>query len=208
MLVRMSIEEFSRILASDAPAPGGGSVAALSGALGADLVIMVCNLSSGRSEYAEHEDEIATSLQAAQTLSRSLLECVDRDTEAFNGVMAAFKMPKSTDEEKTARMVAIQSGYKDAVKAPLKTARVCCAVIETAERLMGKTNRNALSDLAVAAEQAHAGLMGALFNVRINLPSIKDEQFVSETRKEADILTQRSEEMLQKTRSHFHEKIT
>lgn len=203
MLVSKTIEDFSRILASDAPAPGGGSVAALSGALGADLVCMVCNLSTGRAEFTDNEKEIVVSLEAARGLSQLLLECVDRDTEAFNGVIAAFKMPKASDDEKAARTAAIQEGYKEAIQSPLRIARACFSVMETAERLMGKTNKNALSDLTVGAEQAQAGLMGALFNVRINLPSIKDTAFADETRVEADDLTRKSEAVLQRTRAFF-----
>lgn len=208
MLVRKTVEEFSRILASDAPAPGGGSVAALSGVLGADLVCMVCNLSTGRAEFADHEKEITGGLEAARGLSQLLLECVDRDTDAFNGVMAAFKMPKASDDEKAARAAAIQEGYKEAVQSPLRIARACFSVMETAEKLMGKTNKNALSDLTVGAEQAQAGLMGALFNVRINLPSIKDAAFVTETRAESDDLTKKSEAVLQRTRAFFHKEIS
>lgn len=208
MLVNMSVVEFSNVLASDAPAPGGGSVAALSGALGADLVRMVCNLSSGRAEYAEHEHEIVRALEASSALSRSLLECVDRDTEAFNGVMAAFKLPKSTDEEKAERREAIQRGYKDAVQSPLRTARECLKVIVIAESLFGRTNSNALSDLAVGAEQAHAGLRGAVLNIRINLPSIKDDTFVTATRSEADSLVREGDAALDRVRERFMKDVT
>lgn len=207
MLVKLAINEFSQVLASDAPAPGGGSVAALSGALGADLVCMVCSLSSGRSEFAAYEGDIARALEATTSLSRSLLDCVDRDTEAFNGVMAAFKLPKSTDEEKAARREAIQRGYKDAVQSPLRTARECLEVVRIAENLFGKTNSNALSDLAVGAEQAHAGLMGAVMNIRINLPSIKDEGFVAEMRKEADALIREGDATLKRVRERFTEDV-
>ncbi|MDA8226747.1 MAG: cyclodeaminase/cyclohydrolase family protein [Desulfitobacterium hafniense] len=181
MLVKSSIEEFNRILGSSSPAPGGGSVAALSGALGASLVSMVCNLSIGKEEYETFENLLKESLEKAQSLSNSLLERVDLDTEAFNGVMAAFKMPKETEEDKSARRDAIQEGFKKAVRSPLGIAVECLEVLKLAEKLIGKFNTNAISDLGVGAQQAHAGLEGAVMNVRINLPSIKDEKFVAET---------------------------
>ncbi len=180
MLVKSSIEEFSRVLGSSAPAPGGGSVAALSGALGANLVSMVCNLSIGKNEYKDFEDVLKKILDKSQFLAKSLLERVDLDTEAFNSVMAAYKMPKETEEEKNKRVEAIQAGYKKAVQSPLAIAVECLEVLRIAEQLLGKFNTNALSDLGVGVRQAHAGLEGAVMNVKINLPSIKDQQFVSE----------------------------
>jgi formiminotetrahydrofolate cyclodeaminase len=207
MLVKMSIEEFSRVLASNAPAPGGGSVAALSGALGADLVAMVCNLSLGKESYEAFQDQISAALDKAQGLSKSLLESVDRDTEAFNGVMAAFKMPKGTEEEKSARREAIQRGYKDAIQSPLGIARRCLEVLELAESLLGKSNTNALSDLGVASQQAYAGLEGAVMNVKINIPSIKDEKFVAETRSEISSLLQKGSKVSQNVYKYVSENL-
>lgn len=177
MLVKMTLEEFGEILGSDAPAPGGGSVAALSGALGAELVAMVCRLSVGRKDLEAHAQQIKTGLLEADSLAAGLMRRVDLDTEAFNAVMAAFKLPKATDAEKQKRAEAIQTGYKDAVQSPLSIARECVSVLNLSKSLLGKTNPNALSDLGVAAQQAYAGLEGAIMNVKINLPSIKDEQF-------------------------------
>lgn len=188
MLVELSIREFSKVLGSDAPAPGGGSVAALSGALGADLVAMVCSLSIGKPDYEPYRTELADTLEHARALSKSLLDRVDRDTEAFNGVMAAFKLPKTTDEEKKIRAEAIQKGYREAVQSPLGIARECLDVLNLAARLPGKSNANALSDLGVASQQAYAGLEGAVMNVNINLPSIKDEGFRAETAAEVSSL--------------------
>lgn len=188
MLVKLSIQDFSKVLASNSPAPGGGSVAALSGALGADLVSMVCNLSLGKADYESFSGEITEALAQAQNLSKSLLESVDRDTEAFNEVMAAFKMPKDTDEQKNARKEAIQRGYKKAIQSPLGIARGCLQVLRLAKGLLGKSNSNALSDLGVASQQAYAGLEGAIMNVKINIPSIKDGDFVAEANSEISTL--------------------
>jgi len=185
MLVKLSVQEFGEVLGSDSPAPGGGSVAALSGALGAELVSMVCRLSVGKAELEPFRQELAGTLKEATSLSESLLKRVDLDTEAFNGVMSAFRMPKATDEEKAKRTEAIQRGYRDAIQSPLGIARECLQVLMLAERLVRKSNPNALSDLGVASQQAYAGLEGAIMNVRINLPAVKDESFKSKTASEA-----------------------
>ena len=181
MLVDLSVEEFSQVLGSDSPAPGGGSVAALSGTLGADLVSMVCRLSISKKGFESFESELEEIFDNAQALSKSLLKRIDLDTEAFNGVMAGFKMPKETDDEKAARRDAVQAAYKEAVQSPLGIARECLAVLRLAENLGGKSNPNTLSDLGVASQQAYAGLAGAIMNVNINLPSIKDRDFVDAT---------------------------
>jgi len=188
MLVKLSVEEFSRVLGSNSPAPGGGSVAALSGALGANLVSMVCSLSIGKKDYESFDNELAEALKLSRTLSEALLKRVDLDTEAFNSVMAAFKMTKQTEEEKKSRTAAIQAGFKEAVQSPLGIARECLDVLRLANKLLGKSNTNALSDLGVASLQAYAGLEGAIMNVKINIPSIRDTNFVSETSLEVSAL--------------------
>jgi len=184
MLVQLSVADFNRELGSNSPAPGGGSVAALSGALGAELISMVCKLSIGKKNYEQFHDQLSEALQRADALANSLLGRIDLDTEAFNDVMAAFKMPKEPEEARKARSDAIQRGYKQAVQSPLGIARECLTVLRTAEKMLGKSNANALSDLGVASLQAHAGLEGAIMNVKINIPSIKDEKFVTETSSE------------------------
>lgn len=180
MLVKMSLEDFGAVLGSDAPAPGGGSVAALSGALGAELIAMVCRLSIGKKGYESFADELNAALPKADALAAGLLRRVDLDTEAFNAVMAAFKLPKDAEDDKQKRAAAIQDGYKEAVQSPLSIAKECVDVLELSQSLLGKSNSNALSDLGVASQQAYAGLEGAIMNVRINLPSIKDESFKSQ----------------------------
>jgi formiminotetrahydrofolate cyclodeaminase len=181
-LVEMTIKDFAEKLGSNAPAPGGGSAAALSGALGAALVSMVCNLTLGKPKYAEYEAFVQETLARSQELAKKLLDAIQKDTDAFDSVMAAFAMPKETDEQKTIRSAVIQAAYKVAVASPETTAEYCLTVIRLAQSLLGKSNANAASDLAVGAIQAHAGLKGALANVRINLPSIKDAAYVSEKR--------------------------
>ena len=179
-LIEMTVKGFTEKLASDAPAPGGGSAAALSGALGAGLVSMVCNLTIGKPKYATHEVHVQGVLKKSTELVSYLLEAIQKDTDAFDSVMAAFGLPKETDEQKAARSAAIQSAYKAAVASPETTAESCLAVMRLSESLLGKSNTNAASDLAVGATQAYAGLKGALANVQINLPSIKDTAYVAE----------------------------
>jgi len=207
MLVSLTVEEFSRILASNAPAPGGGSVAALSGALGADLLSMVCRLSVGREEFKAFDDVLRECLQDAESLSKSLLKRVDLDTEAFNEVMAAFKMPKETDAQKNTRRIAIQAGYMEAVQSPLGIAAESLQVLSQAERIIGKFNTNAMSDFGVAAQQAKAGIEGAVMNVMINLPSIKDEQFIGETREKIAHLLEEGNRISNKIYSYVRESL-
>ncbi|GHS87463.1 sugar ABC transporter substrate-binding protein [Synergistales bacterium] len=179
-LIDLTVKDFSAVLASDAPAPGGGSTAALSGALGAALVSMVANLTKGREKYAEYEKLARDVLLKSEELRARLLEAVQKDTNAFDAVMAAFALPKDTDEAKAARNAAIQAAYKEAIASPAATAEYCLEVVRLAVSLAGKSNPNAASDLTVGAAQAHAGLKGAAANVRINLPSIKDAAYVVE----------------------------
>jgi len=197
VLKEMTIIEFGEVLASNSPAPGGGSVAALSGMLGANLVCMVCRLTIGKKGYEVHDAEVSQVLEQAESLSASLLERIDGDTQAFNKVMAAFKMPKDSEEEKAARSAAIQKGFKSAIQSPQGIASECSQVLELACRLLGKSNTNAISDLGVAGQQALAGLEGALMNVRINLPSIKDEEFVGSARREVDAFLGKGRDLAQ-----------
>ncbi len=179
-LIDLTVKGFVETLASDAPAPGGGSAAALSGALGAGLVSMVCRLTLGKPKYAAYEELVKETLTKSDALVTKLLDAIQKDTDAFDSVMAAFGMPKETDEQKAARGAAIQTAYKVAIASPVATAEFCLAVMLLAESLLNKSNTNAVSDLAVGATQAYAGLKGALANVQINLPSIKDASYVAE----------------------------
>ncbi len=186
LLREMSIAGFTDELASDSAAPGGGSVAALSGALGASLVSMVCRLTIGKKGYEEYEEEVNDALLESEKLRMSLLEAIDLDAQAFGKVMEAFAAPKSTDEEKALRREAIQTAFKGACESPRRTAMYCLEVLRLCSRIADKTNTNAASDLGVAAGQALAGLEGAAMNVLINLPSIKDEEYVDERSSEME----------------------
>jgi len=196
-LIDMTVKEFTEKLGSNAPAPGGGSASALSGALGAALVSMVCNLTVGKPKYMEHEPFIKETLARSDDLASKLLDAIQRDTDAFDSVIAAFGMPKETDGQKATRSEAIQKAYKNAIASPEATAEYCLTVMKLAESLLGKSNINAVSDLAVGATLAHASLKGALANVNINLPSMKDAPYVAEKRSWAERMEKEAAVLLQ-----------
>jgi glutamate formiminotransferase/formiminotetrahydrofolate cyclodeaminase len=187
-LASMRINNFLSELASSSPAPGGGSVAALSGALGAALSSMVCNLTIGKEKYVDVEKEIKNILKESEQLRKNLTNLIDEDTKAFNDVMKALKMPKETEQEKKVRSIAIQEGYKSAAKVPLQTAKTCEKVIDLAMAVAQKGNKNSITDAAVSAIMAKAGVQSAILNVRINLGCIKDETFVKKISSNLDKL--------------------
>ena len=165
-------------LASSSPAPGGGSVAALSGALGAALSSMVCNLTMGKQGYETAQDEIRQIYEKSEDLRKDLTDLIDKDTEAFNEVMKAMKMPKDTEDQKEDRRHAMQAAFKHATEVPLETARKCTQILDVARIVAEKGNKNSISDAAVSALMAQTGLQAAILNVRINLTSIKDSEYV------------------------------
>ncbi|MDK2957977.1 MAG: methenyltetrahydrofolate cyclohydrolase [Synergistaceae bacterium] len=186
LLKNRSLEDFSGELAAGSAAPGGGSAAAFSGALGAALVSMVCRLTLGKKEYAEYEEELKDVLALSEDLGKKLLNAVDVDAAAYGRVMEAFTLPKQTEEEKAVRKDAIQKAFREACESPRKTSLWCLDVLRLCARVSGKVNVNAASDLGVAANQALAGLEGAAMNVLINLPSIRDEEYTDRLREEVE----------------------
>lgn len=174
-LVDMTVKEYLEVLKSDAPAPGGGSVSALSAAQGAALVSMVCELTIPKEKFAEYKELCEEVKAEILGVYDALVIGIDKDTEAFNQVSAAFKLPKATDEEKAARSKAIQAATVVATKVPYETMELCMKGLETTAKIVGKSNPNAASDLGVAALNLLAGIKGAYLNVMINLPGIKDE---------------------------------
>jgi len=197
-LASKTIKGFLSETASSSPAPGGGSVAALSGALGTALSSMVCNLTIGKEKYKDVEDEIKKVLTKSEKIRKELTILIDEDTEAFNDVMKAFKMPKETDEQKRKRSNAIQQGYKTAAAVPLKTAETCEKILDIAVVLAEIGNQNSITDAAVSALMAKAGVQGAILNVRINLGSIKDEAFVEKISKELIDIVKNTERKTEK----------
>jgi len=184
--------QFSEKLASDAPAPGGGSVAALSASLGIALTHMVGALTTGKTKYAEYEELTQTTLTKANDLREKLLECMDRDTEIFGQMEAVFKMPKATDDEKKARRDAMQDALKACSVVPLEIMGYCHEALVVTSDYVGKSNASAASDLGVAALMLGAGIKGAWLNVLINIGGIKDEAFVNEYRTKGEELLDKS----------------
>jgi formiminotetrahydrofolate cyclodeaminase len=177
-------------LASPAPAPGGGSVAALSGALGAGLISMVCNLTLGKPKYAAVQDDISALLKKSESLRKQLTDLLEEDVQAYTLLSQTMKMPRDTEEQKAARAALMDKALKGATNVPMRVAEACVAVMALCPSAAEKGNTNAVSDVGVGILMAEAGLRSAALNVLINLGLIKDERFVSESRKKLNGLLQ------------------
>ena len=192
-LMSMSAQGFVNELSTNSPAPGGGSVSALAGSLGAALSSMVAALTHEKKGFIALKPEMDKIGVEAQTIKDRLSFLVDEDTNAFNNVMEANRMPASNDDEAKVKDRAIRKANEYAIDVPYEVANLCKRVIELADILVEKGNPNSVSDAGVAGEVALAGLRGASMNVLINLPSIDDEEYRSEKRKEVDGLIQAAE---------------
>ena len=187
-LTEKPVSNFLDELASNAPAPGGGSVAAVSGALGAALVSMVCNLTLGKKAYADVQDEIAELLSKSEALRQELTNLLEEDVKAYTGYSVAAKMPRGTEEEKAERQVVMQAALKVATDVPLTIAEAAVKVMDLCMPAAEKGNKWAVSDAGVAVLMAEASLRSAALNVLINLCSLKDEEFVANRRAKLDSL--------------------
>ena len=187
-LADLKTSEFVDLLASDAPAPGGGSAAALEGALGAALTAMVCSLTVGKKKYADVQELVEAAQKNALDLKARFVDVMDRDTEAFNVVSAAFGMPKGTDEEKAARSAAIQEGLKGCTKTPFEMMELAVETLELTASILGKSNDSAASDLGVSALSLRAAIQGAWLNVLINIGSLKDKELAEDYRAKGEAL--------------------
>jgi glutamate formiminotransferase/formiminotetrahydrofolate cyclodeaminase len=176
-LVKMDVREFCNETLSDSPAPGGGSVAALMGALGASLGGMVANLSAGKRGWDDQLEYFSDWAVKAQQLKDELLFLVDEDTNAFNKVMDAFGLPKGSDDEKKARAEAIESATKYAAEIPLKVMETALKSYDLLSEMADKGNPASISDVGVGVLATRACIEGAAMNVRINLANLKDEKF-------------------------------
>ena len=173
----MSLTEFSEVLASGAPTPGGGSASALSGALAAGLAAMVARTTAGSKKFADRAEQMTAIASEADRLRRELLAFVDEDARAFDRVMAAFRMLKETPEHQAARSQAIQQAYKAAVEPPMQVCMRSLRVLELSLQVAEQGNPSAASDAGVGALLAASALQGGALNVLINLGAIKDEAF-------------------------------
>lgn len=180
MLVEKNYKEYLEILSSDSPSPGGGSVSALSGGLSVALMQMVCSLSMNKKGLEEHRDTFIQYFNEAQEYKEYFVTSVDEDSEAFSLVIDAFKMPKNTETEIQARREAIQVGYKHAAQVPFEVGAKAYEFLDFLENMVDISNKSAITDVYVSALQLLACIQGAFVNVRINLSSIKDEDFVNE----------------------------
>lgn len=185
-LTKLTVQDFVEQLASANPTPGGGSASALAGAVAAGLVEMACNLTVGREKFRDVEEELKVVLARAGKLREQLLAAVDEDTDAYDKVSQAYKLPKATEEEKNARSAAIQEALKYATEVPLKVALASLEVSQLALIALEKSNPNVASDARVARVVADAAREGATANVEINLGSITDGDFVDKIRDELE----------------------
>lgn len=196
-LVSMDLRAFVDTVSSDSPAPGGGSVAALAGALGAALAAMDANLTVGKKGYEDAWESLSALGMKAQTLKSALLEAVDEDTEAFNGVMEAMRLPKSSEAEKLARSTAIEEAGKRAASVPLRTAGLCLEAMGLCLDAARSGNANSVTDAATGCAMAYAGLKSAVLNVRINVRGLSDEAFRDALLHECDALERRTSALTQ-----------
>ena len=187
-LVDLTVKEFANETARESPAPGGGSVSAYMGAMGAALGTMVANLSSHKPGWDERWEEFARYAEQGMAIQEELLHLVDEDTEAFNRIMAAFGMPKGNEEEKRLRSAAIQEATLFAAQVPLQTMKVAMRVFPLCRAMVEKGNPNSVSDAGVGTLAARAAVLGAGMNVKINASSLKDKAKAAELIAEADRL--------------------
>ena len=195
----LTVKEFAERLGSAEPAPGGGAAAALVSALGAALVMMVANLTIGKKEYAEFEALNRDILAGAEALRARLLESTDRDAEAFCRVSAAFRMPKGSERD-----AAVAQASIEAAEAPLAVMEDSLAVLRLAAIMPGRSNRNLVSDVYVAARSLHAGIMSSLYNVEANLPAIEkaDAALAEELRSRAASVASEADRLLSEVIPH------
>ena len=179
-LVELKLNDFVDEVSRESPAPGGGSIAALAGALGASLSSMVSNLTANKRGSEDVDEVLNKAAEECQEIKNALVKAVDEDTNAFNAYMNARRLPNKTAEEKKAREEAMQAGLKQAVMVPLNTAKHSFRAIEIAEVVAKNGNPNSITDVGVGAQSAYTGVLGGIYNVLINLKDIKDKKFVNE----------------------------
>jgi formiminotetrahydrofolate cyclodeaminase len=201
MLVDLKVSEFVDRLGAGTPTPGGGSAAALAGTLAAALGGMVCELTLGKTKYEPVRPEMEKARQALTGYRKDLLALVDRDSEAYDEVSKALKLPKETPAEKAARQQALGKASQYATEIPVKTAETCLAVMEQVKRVAQIGNANAASDAGVAAHLAHTGVAGAVLNVRINLSGIPDRDLAGRMETRVARLEQEAARLLSETQA-------
>ena len=192
MLANLKITEYLEKAAEGTAVPGGGSVAALNASLAAGLIEMVANLTIGKKGYEAVEEEMKDISRESNELREKLTSAIDRDASAYSEVMDAFKLPKATAQEKELRKQVIQRAFKHAALVPMEVANQAVKVIDLAGRAVDGGNRNAVTDGVVAAMNARTAVLAALYNVKINLASIEDDELVNKLTREINALEQQT----------------
>ena len=206
-LVEMKLTDFIDEVSRESPAPGGGSIAALAGALGASLSSMVSNLTANKRGSDAVDKLLNDAAEECQQIKEALVNAIDEDTIAFNSYMNARRLPNKTAEEKKVREEAMQAGLKQAVMVPLNTARQSFRTIEIAEVVAKTGNPNSITDVGVGAQSAYTGVLGGIYNVLINLKDIKDQKFVNGMRKTCDELKQKAQKKLNEVLGFIESKL-
>jgi methenyltetrahydrofolate cyclohydrolase len=204
MLTSLRVTEFLDETASNSPAPGGGSVAALAASLGAALTSMVCRLTIGKKKFADVQTEMESVLKQSEELRTQFTAIIDEDTAAFNKVMAALGLSKDTEEQKAIRTDAIQEATKAATLVPLKLMELCAETIKLVQIIAEKGNQNSLSDAGVAAWMLRAGSEGAALNVKINLAGLSDTAFKEHVQGRLQQYLQRIQAGTESVFTHIH----
>lgn len=194
-LADLRVKDFAAEVSRESPVPGGGSVAALCGAMGSALAAMVANLTHGKKGYEEAWDDAEVIAEKGQELNDFFIRAIDLDSESFDKVLEAMRLPKKTDEDKAVRNEAIQAAQKGAVNVPMDTLEKTIEVLEIAGQIAEIGNVNSVSDAGVAAQCARSAAIGAAYNVLINLEGIEDEAFVKQAREKAAEFRAKAEEM-------------
>lgn len=192
MLINLTIKEFMSTLSSDSPVPGGGSVAAMCGATASSLIAMVASLTIGKKGYEEAWDEMIEIKAMMENAGIKFLTAIDEDAKSYEEVIDSYKLPKCTDEEKETRSAAIQGRILRAALIPLRIAETSASLFDYAKIVIEKGNKNAASDGAAAALMARTSVLGALYNVKINAVSIKDDAIKADLLAKADALEKKA----------------
>lgn len=194
-LLGMNLREFADETASESPAPGGGSISAYVGALGVSLASMVANLSSHKRDWNDRWEEFSNWAESGQDVKNQLLKLVDEDTNAFNAIMAAFRLPKGSAAEKAKRSEAIQAATKHAIEVPMQVMRLSLDSFKVIEAMADIGNPNSVTDAGVGALCARVAIHGAFLNAKINAGSLKDKDFVEKTLKEGEAMVKQADEL-------------
>lgn len=192
MLANLTVKEFLAKTAGNAPVPGGGSIAALSAAIASALTEMVANLTIGKKKYEDKEEMMKQIAASANNYQMLFIHDIDADSDAYNNVFDAFKLPKETEEEKTERNKQIQETIKIAAEVPMEVARKAYAMMDIISQVAENGNQNAITDACVSMMTARTAVLSAILNVKINLSSLKDEAYIAQMKQECDLLEKAS----------------